>query len=267
MPIISVSSLDDPRLETFRNLKDTNLTRWQGKFICEGEKLVRRLLDSEYEVDSLLLSQRAARDCQLDLPPDCPIYVIPDALVDDLVGFNFHRGYLGCGRRKPSPSLDRIPSNLPGISTLVICPEVRDPVNLGAILRISLAFGASGVMTGPTAADPFSRRVLRVSMGAALQVPVYASRAVSADLKTLKDELGFRLVASVLDPGAVPIQSFRRSDRVALLLGNEGDGLPQEWIDLATDRVTIPMTGPADSLNVGVAAGIMLFHLNLSRDA
>lgn len=259
MPLVRINSLDDPRLEPYRYLKDTNQTRWSGQFICEGEKLVRRLLASKFAVDSVLLGERFVERLAGIVPPDMPTWIVPDDLIEPLVGFNFHRGILACGRRGENPALDEVaPPGQP--LTLVICPNVQDPENLGAILRISNAFGVDGVLTGRGSADPFSRRVLRVSMGASLQVPIRESPDIAADLVQLRDRLDVQLAATILDPPAEPLAGAARLDRFALLFGSEGHGLDPAIIALCNRRLTIPMHASADSLNVSVAAGIFLYH-------
>ncbi len=167
MPRHLITSLDDPRLEPYRNLKDTNRTRWAESFIVEGEKLVRRLIASRFPVESILLGERFESEFRPDVPEETAVYVLPDKLIEPLVGYKFHRGVLACGRRLPGPDLAELaPPGKP--LALIICPEVQDPENLGSILRIASAFAADGVLVGRGSADPFSRRVLRVSMGAAL---------------------------------------------------------------------------------------------------
>jgi tRNA G18 (ribose-2'-O)-methylase SpoU len=260
MPCEFISSIDDPRLEPYRNLKDTNRTRWAGLFIAEGEKLVRRLLASDYPIESILLSDRHEQQLAPLAPPDAPLWIVPDALVETLVGFNFHRGILACGRRKPQPRLEQL-APLDRRVTLIVCPNVQDPENLGSILRIGAALGGDGVIVGMAAADPFSRRVLRVSMGAALRVPVRQSPDLAADLRQLAGPLGVQLAATVLDPMAEPLAGAARPERFALLLGSEGHGLPPEIVAQCHRKITIPMHGGTDSLNVAVAAGILLYQL------
>ncbi|HEX3996926.1 MAG TPA: RNA methyltransferase [Pirellulales bacterium] len=259
MPRELVNSIDDPRLEAYRNLKDTNRTRWTGRFIAEGEKLVRRLFASDFAIESVLLSDRFERQLGRWVAPESRLFVVPDALVESLVGFNFHRGILACGRRKPAPRLDQL-APLGGRTTLVVCPNVQDPENLGGILRICAALGGDAVIVGSAAADPFSRRVLRVSMGAALRVPVRQSTNVAEDLRELAGPLGVQLAATVLDPTAEPLAQATRPERFALLLGSEGHGLSAELVELCQRKITIPMQAGTDSLNVAVTAGILLHH-------
>jgi tRNA G18 (ribose-2'-O)-methylase SpoU len=257
MPLIRVNSLDDPRLEPYRHLKDTNRTRWEGLFVAEGEKLVRRLLASEFPVESVLLSERFEAQLGSLVPPDVSTWVLPDELVEPLVGFNFHRGILACGRRRPNLTLEEL-APLDRRLTLAICSEVQDPENLGAILRISAAFGIDGVLIGQGSADPLSRRVLRVSMGASLRVPFRESPNLAADLMHLRDQLDVQLAATVLDHSAEPVSTATRPERFALLFGSEGHGLASSIVSLCDRRITIPMNRRADSLNVAVAAGIFL---------
>lgn len=261
MPLIRLSSLDDPQLEPYRHLKSTNRTRWAGLFICEGEKLVRRLVASRFPIESILISDRFEQQLGPLAQPDVPVWILPDALVEPLVGFNFHRGILACGRRPSNPPLGEL-APLNKRLTLVICPDVQDPENLGAILRISAAFGVDGVLVGRGSADPFSRRVLRVSMGASLRVPVRAADDIQTDLRELRDPLGVELAATVLDPTAEPLAAANRGDRFALVFGSEGHGLAPSIVALCNRRLTIPMRPGTDSLNVAVAAGIFLHRFS-----
>jgi tRNA G18 (ribose-2'-O)-methylase SpoU len=262
MPAIEIASLDDPRLEPYRHLKDTNRTRWAGLFVAEGEKLVRRLLASDYETASVLVGRRYAEEFRSLAPEETPLLVVPDDWVEDLVGFNFHRGVLACGRRRPNPAWQETLPPGGGRATAVVCPDVQDPENLGAILRISSAFGVDLVLLGPRSADPLSRRVLRVSMGAALSVPLVRSDDLPADLERLRGEFGLQLAATVLDADAEPLETARRPARLAILLGSEGHGLERSLVVRCDRRITIPMQRGTDSLNVAVAAGIFLYHFS-----
>src|SRR5258708_4798961 len=126
MPPIRINSLDDPRLEPYRSLKDTNHTRWASLFVCEGEKLVRRLLASDFTVESVLIGDRFERQFAGLAPAEVPVWIVPDELVEPLVGFNFHRGILACGRRRANPPLAEIaPLGRP--LQLLIRPQVQYP--------------------------------------------------------------------------------------------------------------------------------------------
>jgi tRNA G18 (ribose-2'-O)-methylase SpoU len=257
---IPVDSIDDPRLACYRDLTQQNLTRHSGLFIAEGEKVVERLIGSDFAVASIFAEPDFAARYEPRVASDVPIYVGSRELLRATVGFNFHRGVVACGRRKPPVTAAQIDQAIcHRRSTLVVCPDVQDPTNLGSIIRSTAAFGCTGIVLGSKCADPFSRRVLRVSMGAALQLPILESR----DLATTIVELSaarFELIATVLDPSAEPLTVSTRGDRLAILLGSEGHGLSDDWLRLAHRRVTIPMQLGIDSLNVAVAAAVLLHH-------
>jgi tRNA G18 (ribose-2'-O)-methylase SpoU len=260
MPLIPASSIEDTRLEHYRDLSRRNLTRQSGVFIAEGEKVVERLIASDFEVASLLAEPAYAERYEPRVPADTPIFVVSREVLENTIGFNFHRGILACGRRKVPTSIDDFLAKMPRPkATVVVCPDVQDPTNLGSIIRSTAAFGCDAILLGSQCADPFSRRVLRVSMGAALHLPVIESRDLAVDLKTLATA-GFELVAAVLDSTAEPLTVAGRSERMAILLGSEGHGLGSEWLSLANRRVTIPMQLGIDSLNVAVAAAVLLYH-------
>lgn len=254
-----ITSLDDRRLDPYRNLKQSNLTRWSGLFIAEGEKLTRRLLESEFETVSLLVGRSEAETFFRVAKPQTPLLVVADEDVEKIVGFNFHRGVLACGQRRPSATIDDIAAGRE-TATLAVCPDIQDPENMGAVLRIAAGLGADGVVLGRRSADCFSRRVLRVSMGAGFRLPLVESDDLKTDLRRLQSHWSFELIATVLDHDAQPLIGTRRKSRTAILFGSEGHGLERSLVALCDRKVTIPMRSGTDSLNVAVAAGIFLHH-------
>jgi tRNA G18 (ribose-2'-O)-methylase SpoU len=259
MPTEFIESLDDPRLDPYRNLKSTNLTRWSNQFIAEGLLVVERLLASQFEVVSIVATRKMERQVVPLVSKDRPLYLLDHTLAEKLVGYTFHTGVLACGVRRPSPPLEGLLNRGEKQSLIAVCPNVNDPENIGAIIRLSAGFGLSGVLLGPECADPFSRRVLRVSMGTAFTMPIRETPDLQSDLLRLRDEHHVELAAAILDPSAEPLENSRRSDRMAILFGNEKHGLDKKWIELSQRKLTIPMAPGADSLNVAVAAGIF-FH-------
>jgi tRNA G18 (ribose-2'-O)-methylase SpoU len=167
---------------------------------------------------------------------------------------------LACGLRRQLRKLPELVPPPPAPVTLLILSELLDPENLGASLRAAAAFGVDAVVVGPHCPDPFSRRVIRVSMGAVWKVPLTLSDNLSPDVDWLQQQAGVDVVATVLDPQADPLARASRSRRMAILLGSEGCGLPVELIGRCHRRVTIPMQLATDSLNVSMAAGIFLYH-------
>jgi tRNA G18 (ribose-2'-O)-methylase SpoU len=267
VPQYIIDSLDDPRLEPYRQLKDTNRTRWFGRFVAEGEKLTQRLLANSCEVVSVLVDRTHLERLRPHLRDDLDVLVVTDRLVPQIVGFNFHRGVLACGRRPENVPLEQIAKRADTRLRLVVLPDVQDPENLGTIIRTSAAFDIDAVLLGGACADPFSRRVLRTSMGAVWRVPLRQSDNLAEDLRRLCEEFDVQLAATVVTPDAQPLAEFAPPRRLALLLGNEGHGLKPAIIAQCQHRLTLPMQPGTDSLNVSVAAGIFLYHLAAATSA
>lgn len=263
-----IESWDDPRMAAYRNLRDRTL-RGENLFVAEGRIVARRLLESRFEVESVLVSEGDVEEfAGLAAARGVPLYVAPEALLSRIVGFPFHLGVLAAGRRRPLPSLEDLlcPPPLPSLRMLVL-PEVTKPENLGLAVRSAAAFGLDAVLLGARCCDPLSRRALRVSMGTVLQVPLGRSEDLIADLLALKQRWKASLVAAVLDPHARPLAELCWPTRAAVLVGNEWTGLSAGWLELCDERITIPMHGGVDSLNLGVAAGIFLYEMTRSKSA
>ena len=259
MPHISLASLEDARLDVYRDLPRANLTAVSRRFIVEGKWMVERLVASGFAVDSIVVEERQTALLPSDLPSDVPVYVLPAALIETLIGFNFHRGILACGLRQAAPSWrELIPSA--ARATFVACVDIHDPTNLGGILRNCAAFGVDGVLLSRRCADPFSRRVLRVSMGTAFKLKIATCSDLLADLVSLREASGCELIATVLSDDAERLDQAPRGERLTLLIGNEGHGLPTEFVASCDRRVTLPMAAGIDSLNAAAATAVFLFH-------
>ncbi len=262
----SIESISDPRIASYRNLRERTL-RGESVFIAEGELVVRRLLDSPYEVESLLVVERFLPEIADAVPPDIPVYLVREAEIGEIVGFSFYQGILALGKRPLLPGLELVREfsdreNL----RLVVLPDVTKPENLGLTFRSCAALGATAVVLGERCCDPFSRRALRVSMGGVLQVPIIASPDLASDLKRLRDEFAFELWGTVLDPAAQRLPEIKSAPpRIALLFGNEYEGLTEPWAALCQRKAIIPMSPGIDSLNLGVSVGIFLYELQRIR--
>lgn len=264
MPLIPIDRLEDPRLDPFRDLKSRRGLPRPPQFVVEGLHVTERLLASPLETLAVLAERRLAERLLPQMSPATPLYVIPREMVESLVGFNFHRGVLGCARRPPSPALAALVPPHPAAITLAICIGIQDPENLGGIIRSGAALGIGAAVLGPLCADPFSRRVARTSMGASFRLPISEPQDLYDQLSALKKQ-SIQLVATVLDPAAQRLNEAAKPDRVALLFGSEGHGLEPRWIELCDQRVTIPMQPGVDSLNASVAAGIFLYSYRAPR--
>jgi tRNA G18 (ribose-2'-O)-methylase SpoU len=254
-----IDSLEDSRLDVFRSLKTQNLQRDNGLFIAEGPTVVERVLRSGFEVRSLLISDSKFASFEDRLPLDIPVYRLKSDLADSLVGFHFHCGVMASVvRRQSSPPETWLPPSGPAL--ILAGDRIVDPENVGALVRIASAFGASAVLFSKGSADAFSRRVLRVSMGNVLFLPVLEQLDLPASLQDLRERHGFQICSTVLDATAQPLSTYQFPERTILIMGNEYDGVSAEVQSATASKLTIPMLNGTDSLNVAVSSGIFLHH-------
>ena len=254
-----IEQLDDPRVAAFRHVRDRELIRQRSLFIAEGEHLVRRLLESGWAVESVLVTPAKLDAFEPLAKGRAPLYVADEPLVQQLVGYRFHRGVIAAGRRPTLPTVADVIADLPDRATLLVCPEINDAENLGSLIRIAAAFGVDAMVLGERCSDPLYRRTVRVSMGAVFHLPIVHSDDLPADLDRLRGA-DVELLATVTDDDAEPLSGATRDDRLALLVGSEGEGLHRRFVRVCDRRVTIPMSVGADSLNVAVAAAVFLHH-------
>src|SRR5947208_13052239 len=160
MPVIPVHSLQDPRVALYRNLKDRELERRGQFFIAEGEHIVRRLLASDFPVESLLLAERRASEIAPLVPADVPVYIVLQEVMNQVLGLKFHSGVLACGRRKPRATLDQVVAKDRARLTLVICPDISNVENIGSLIRLSAGFGEDAIMLCVALQATFCRQCL-----------------------------------------------------------------------------------------------------------
>jgi tRNA G18 (ribose-2'-O)-methylase SpoU len=265
MQIVEIDDPADPRLADYRDLTDVALRRVLepdgGLYIAESTKVIGRALAAGHRPRSILVQHKWADEVLAMRVDDesTPVYVVPAEVAEALTGYAVHRGALAAMHRPPAAPVADV---VAGARTIVILEDIVDHTNVGAAFRSAAALGADAVLISPRCADPLYRRSVRVSMGTVFQVPWTRlpewreSRAVLVDL-------GFHIAALALADGAVGLDEFaaHRPDRVALLLGAEGDGLSRRAMQAADTVVRIPMAGGVDSLNVAAAAAVALWAL------
>jgi tRNA G18 (ribose-2'-O)-methylase SpoU len=257
--ICRIESHEDPRLLVYRTLTDPAAMQRAGLFVAEGRFVVERLLAlPRYAVHSILVTPTAFRTLRGERA--APVYVVDQALMNDVVGFNIHRGCLALARRPAVPALADL--DLGSLRRVVVLEGVNNPDNVGGIFRSAAAFGVDAIVLGPACGDPLYRKAIRTSMAATLQVPFVDAGAWPRALELLR-ESGLRALALTTDPKARSLGSLNRGNlpRVALVVGNEGHGLTSAALTACDDRVRIDMTGGVDSLNVTVAASIAMHCL------
>jgi tRNA G18 (ribose-2'-O)-methylase SpoU len=255
-----IRALDDSVLDPYRELRSRRWAEQHGMFVVEGQLLVERLFASDYAVQSVLIDRQQYDKFDHSIPPAIQRYVIESEEMRQLVGYRFHRGILACGVRKPLLSVaEQMQTPLP-TETLVGLLDVQDPANVGGILRSCAALGVRQVLIGPGTADPLSRRALRVSMGSALNLQLYETVDFLKDLGRIRQVQRLEIIASSLEANSDALERCQRSGPVLILFGNERHGLPQSAVDAADRCVRIDMEQGIDSLNVAIAAGIVLHY-------
>ena len=263
MPIIELQTLTDPSVSVYASLTEAQLRNRldpaQGIFIAESPKVIRVALDAGYTPLSLLCERRHLAGDAADIVERCadlPIYTGEREMLAALTGYTLTRGVL-CAMRRPQPrSLEDV---CRGARRIVVIDSVVDTTNIGAIFRSAAALGIDAVLLTPTSCDPLNRRAVRVSMGSVFLVPwTY----VDADLQSLRAQ-GFRTAAMALTDRSIPLDApiLREEERLAIIMGTEGDGLSAQAIQSADYVVRIPMYHGVDSLNVAAASAVAFWEL------
>ena len=263
---LAVADPADPRVSDYLNVRERDLVGRQGRFIAEGEVVLRALLSqSRYVVESLFLSERrisALEPLLAKAPAAVPVYVAPQAVMDQISRLPLHRGILALGRRPPAPSRTELLGTRPPTAPVLALADVANHDNVGGLFRNAAAFGVSAVLLDHASCDSLYRKATRVSVGASLLVP-FARAGDPLGLLTVLSRAGFDLLA--LSPRSDELlANVWRQARTALILGSEGHGLPEAVLS-RTRSVRISMANGFDSLNVVTASGIALHHLNQPR--
>lgn len=267
MQIVHITDLDLPGLSDYARLTDVALRRVAepagGLYIAESSKVIVRALAAGHRPRSVLVQEQWLPDVEplLAAWPDVPVYVGEAAVLERLTGYNLHRGALAAMHRPPLAAAADL---IRGARRIVILEDIVDHTNVGAIFRSVAGLGADAVLITPRCADPLYRRSVRVSMGTVLQVP-WTRLPEWEDAAPLLHEAGFHLAALALSDNAVSLEAFAADppERLALILGAEGDGLSPQAISAADTVVTIPMLHGVDSLNVASASAVALYALRV----
>jgi len=261
----TIDSLSDLRLDPYRDLKSSSTGPESGRFVVEGQWLTERLLESECITESILTNPNRLDGLRELVAEDMVIYVASNEMIRDLVGYYFHRGVLAVGIRPEPFQLAEVLAKPNPPRLVAVCSDMLDPYNIGGVIRSAAAMGVGAILLSSRCPDPYSRRVLRVSMGGTFRVPTITGVDIVDTLRTLGDEFGYRRLAAVADSNACPLARVTISEKVALVFGSEADGLTNEQIQLCDERLTIPMQGDWDSLNVATAASICFYHFRAGR--
>lgn len=262
--IIEITDFNAPELDVYARLTEAQLFNKEfpekGLFVAESPKVIERALDAGYEPVSCLTEKRhigGENKHVLARMNDVPVFCAELDVLTQLTGFKLTRGMLCTMKRKPLPSVSEVCKDK---SRIVILDKVMNPTNVGAIIRSAAALGMDAVLLTPGCSDPLYRRAARVSMGTVFQI----------DWTFLPDDsldeikaLGFKSVAMALKDNSISISDSRltKEDKLAIIMGTEGDGLADETIDNCDYTVKIPMFHGVDSLNVAAASAVAFYEL------
>lgn len=268
MPL-EISDPSDPRLRDYVGLTDVALRRVLepegGLYLAESEKVIRRALAAGHEPRSLLMSPRwlegLADVIEMVEAKGVPVYVGDPVVVAGITGFNLHRGALASMHRPELPSVAEVCADA---RRVLVLEDLVDHTNVGAVFRSAAALGVDAVLVTPRCADPLYRRSVRVSMGTVFQVPWTRLERWPADVATLQ-ALGMTVAALALADDAVSLDDLAGDppERLALVVGTEGDGLSRRTLAQADVTVTIPMEGGVDSLNAAAASAVAAWALRV----
>ena len=262
--IIVINDFSAPELDVYARLTEAQLRNRQdtekGLFIAESPKVIERALDAGYEPVSCLMEKRHIEgEGKLILARlnDIPVFCAEFDILTQLTGFKLTRGMLCAMKRKPLPETKELCNNK---SRIVVLDKVMNPTNVGAIIRSAAALGMDAVLLTPGCSDPLYRRAARVSMGTVFQIEWTFLPDESLD--EIKN-LGFKTVAMALKDNSVSIADPRLAseDKLAVIMGTEGDGLADHTISECDYTVKIPMYHGVDSLNVAAASAVAFYQL------
>ena len=265
--IIEITDLSAPELDVYARLTEAQLlNRFEpakGMFIAESPKVIHRALDGGCQPVSLLMERKdidgSAREI-LARCPEIPVYTADESVLCQLTGYHLTRGVLCAMRRPAKPSLEEICARA---NRIVILENVQNPTNVGAIFRSAAALGMDAVLLTPGCSDPLYRRSARVSMGTVFQIPWTFTGAWPEEGMAQLKALGFKTAALALSDRSVSIDdpALMAEEKLALLLGSEGDGLTDQTIASCDYTVKIPMYHGVDSLNVAAASAVAFWQL------
>lgn len=269
--IIEITDLNAPELAVYTRLTEAQLRARQGNrealFIAESHKVIAHALDAGYEPVSMLMERShitGTGRALIERCPQTPIYTSERALLAQLTGYELTRGFLCAMRRQTTLSLEAVCCDARRIAVL---ENIVDPSNVGAAVRCAAALGFDAVLLSPSCCDPLHRRAVRVSMGTIFQIPWTRFEGSAADwpkagLQHLRT-LGFKTAALALTENSLDIDdpAPASEERLAVILGTEGDGLMNKTIALCDYTLRIPMAHGVDSLNVAAAAAVAFWQL------
>jgi tRNA G18 (ribose-2'-O)-methylase SpoU len=266
--IQKISSLDLPELEPYRTLKRSSEHSALGIFVIEGDKVLDRMLESDFTLVSVLLIEERFAEYEPRLharaEKDIAVFVCEKSLLTGMVGFEIYQGVLAIAKTPPPLSLEKILASSARPRFFVAMDELANAENVGALMRNCVAFDVSALIAGETCSSLFLRRTVRNSMGALFKLPVLESTNLVQTLGKLRAH-GIKCIAAHPRPDGKTLSRADFTGDVCLVFGNEGHGITEKVLAACDETVAIPMLNEVDSLNVSAAAAVFFYEVNRQR--
>ncbi len=263
-----ISALDLPELAPYRTLKRSAAHEQLGIFVVEGDKVLHRLLASDFTIVSVLLIEERLAEFEPRLrartEKEIAVFVCEENLLAGMVGFELYQGVLAIAKIPAPLSLEKILAASPRPHFLVAMDGLANAENVGALMRNCVAFGVSALIAGETCSSLFLRRTVRNSMGALFKLRVLESKNLAQTLRELRAN-GIRCVAAHPRPDGKVLSRADFSGDCCVVFGSEGHGISAPVLAACDEAVTIPMANDVDSLNVSAAAAVFFYEVNRQR--
>lgn len=266
--IISISSLDHPELLPYRTLRQPIEHLRKGIFIAEGEKVVRRLIKSQIEILSVLITSEWLKLFQplLDVRHEfIHVFVANKSLLESIVGYHLHQGIMALGKIPRSETIDSVLAQSPHPQIFVAVDGLTNSENLGVLVRNCTAFGVQALFVGETSSSPYLRRAVRNSMGTVFKLPNVQCDNLVRTLKTLKTQSHCTVIAAHPHANGQTIQQGNFINDCCIVFGSEGNGTSSPVLSLCDVMTAIPMSRGVDSLNVASASAVFLYEVARQR--
>ncbi|HEY6951201.1 MAG TPA: RNA methyltransferase [Bacteroidota bacterium] len=265
-----IESLDQPELVPYRTLRQSSDHEKQRIFVAEGEKVVARLIESDLEIQSLLITPDWLSVYRLRLeskPGDPAVFVGEKSLLSSIVGYHLHQGVMAVARIPEGATLDAIINHSPKPVLFVAIDGMTNSENLGVLVRNCAGFGVHALIVGETSSSPWLRRAVRNSMGAVFNLPIVHSHNLAKTLLELETKFSVRVIAAHPHADKRSSEHYQFKSNCCLVFGSEGYGISEKVLAACNDAVAIPMNRGVDSLNVSSASAVFLYEVVRQRNA
>lgn len=267
--ILSIESIDDPRLSPYRTMREQEDHAQQQIFVAEGEKVVRRLLETNLEIVSVLMPEKWVESFKPLIaarPEEINLFVAARASIEEIIGFPVHQGVMAVAKIPAPENLADVLVRSKSPRLFVAVDGLSGVENLGVLIRNAVAFGAQALIVGPTSNHPYLRRAVRSSMGTIFKLPFVETANLAESLQQLR-LAGVRCIAAHPHTEKTYLWQADLRSNCCIILGSEGFGISRPVLEQCDETVAIPMSSEVDSLNVGSAAAAFFYEAKRQRSS